>query len=258
MQIDHSKNIIEIDNVSFGYGGNEKVIENVSFNIHLGDYVGLIGPNGGGKSTILKIILGLLRPQKGEVRLFGKKLNEFNDWSKIGYVPQKATNFDAKFPVTVAEVVAMGRPKLFRPFGIESKEDKTIIKKALDDVEMWAYRDRLLGDLSGGQQQRVFIARALAGEPEVIFLDEPTTGVDAKTQEKFYLFLRKLNRENDLTLILVSHDINVVASEATEVIFLNKHLTYFDDPKKFASDKNLKKLFGENLKFFHPGGHNHA
>lgn len=258
MQINHEKNIIEIKNINFGYNESEKIIEDISFNIHLGDYVGLIGPNGGGKSTLIKIILGLIKPQNGEIKLFGQDINDFKDWSKIGYVPQKATHFDTKFPITVSEVVSMGRPKLFRPLGLDTKKDKKIIKQSLNDVEMWDYKDRLLSDLSGGQQQRVFIAKALAGEPEIIFLDEPTTGVDTKTQEKFYMLLRKLNLEKDLTLVLVTHDINIVATEATEIAFLNKHLTYFDNPEKFIGSKDLKNIFGENVKFFHPGGHNHA
>ncbi len=199
-----------------------------------------------------------MKPQAGEIRLFGEEIGRFKDKFRIGYVPQRSVNFDPKFPITVMETVAMGRPRLFRPFGLESLADKQIIRKSLDDVDMWRYRDRLLGDLSGGQQQRVFIARALAGQPEVVFLDEPTIGVDIKTQEKFYLLLRKLNRENNLTLNLVSHDKNVVANEATEVIFLNKKLTFFNDPKKFSSEKNLRELYGESLKFFHPGGCGHA
>src|SRR5256885_3287244 len=176
-KVDHTKNIIELRHVSFSYG-EELIVKHVDLQVHKGDYLGIIGPNGGGKSTLLKLILGLLIPTEGEILLYGIPLKKFHDRSKIGYVSQRATHIDPHFPITVQEVVTMGRyPKLglFR-FPMQSDKDK--VRNALEEVEMWEFKDRLVGDLSGGQQQRVFIARALAGDPEIIILDEPTVGVD--------------------------------------------------------------------------------
>lgn len=224
MSVDHTKNIIEVHNVSFSYG-KEPVLKNISLTVHQGDYLGIIGPNGAGKTTLLQIMLGLLQPTRGTVNLLDRK--------KIGYVAQKAINFDPLFPVTVYEVVAMGRYGKKGLLNRLTAIDHTIIDQSLAQVEMDEYRNRLIGDLSSGQQQRVFIARALAGEPSVIFLDEPTVGIDVKTQGQFYALLKKLNLELGLTLILISHDIDVIAHEVTELACINQSLVYHGLPSEF-------------------------
>ncbi len=223
MQIDHTKNIIEVKDVSFSYG-DHKILESINLNIHKGDYVGLIGPNGGGKTTLVKLILGLLKPDKGEIKMFDVPLEKFKDWNKIGYVAQKVTNFDPNFPITASEVVSLGK---------NSKEEKENVDWALDVVEMKNFSNRLIGQMSGGQQQRIFIARALAQKPQIMFLDEPTSGVDANSQKEFYKFIEKLNHELDITLILVSHDMEVVEKEVTEIAYVNQKLTYYNNPKDF-------------------------
>ncbi len=248
MQIDHTKNIIELKDISFAYG-SENVLENINLNIHKGDYLGIIGPNGGGKTTLLKIMLGLLKPAKGIVSLFHKDIRQFKDWARIGYVPQKAVHFDVHFPATVEEVVSMGRYGKKGLFHRLNAEDKGLVQKSLEQVEMSGYKDRLIGDLSGGQQQRVFIARALVTEPEIIFLDEPTVGVDIHTQEEFYTLLKKLNQELNLTLILISHDIDVVTHEVTELACVNKTLVYDNNPKEFIKNNGLQKAYGDQVKF---------
>lgn len=242
-QVNHTHTIIELDNVSFAYT-NEEVIKEVTLQIHKGDYVGLIGPNGGGKSTLLKLMLGVLKPTKGTVRLFGQDLKHFKDWSKIGYVPQK-TYFDINFPVTVEEVVAMGRYGKRGMFHFPTREDAQKVQQALDQVEMREFGNRQIGDLSGGQQQRVFIARALVVEPEVIFLDEPTVGVDVKTQQQFYELLRKLNGELDLTLVLISHELDVIAHESTELGYINRTLEYYGNPETFLKGEYFHELIGK-------------
>lgn len=234
--IDHTKNIIELRGVSFGYS-EELALQNIDLAIHQGDYLGIIGPNGGGKTTMLKIMLGLLQPGRGEVRLFDQPLSQFKEWWRIGYVPQKAVSFDVKFPATALETVLMGR---FGKRGLLHRitaEDRDKALWALEQVGMQEHKGHLIGDLSDGQQQRVFIARALAGEPEVIFLDEPTAGVDAAAQERFYALLRKLNTDLGLTLVLVSHDIGAIAAEATELAHVNRTLTYHGSPEEFADLK---------------------
>ncbi len=246
-EINEAKNIIEVKDMSFSYGPNE-VLKDITFEIHEGDYLGVVGPNGSGKTTLLKIMLGLLPPSSGSVRLFGKELKDFKEWSKIGYVPQKVTSFDVNFPATVHEVVLMGRYArrgLLR--GITPK-DEQVGKKALKQVGMLEYHDRLIGDLSGGQQQRVFIARALAGEPEVIFLDEPTTGVDEKTQGEFYALLGRLNKELKLTLVLISHDIEMITKEVMHIACIDRTLVCHSTPEEFLKESRSESLFGQNVK----------
>ncbi len=242
-QIDHTHTIIELDKVYFSYTA-EEVIKDVSLEIHKGDYVGIIGPNGGGKSTLLKLMLGILKPNKGTIRLFGEDIKEFKGWSKIGYVPQRA-HIEMNFPVTVEEVVAMGRFGKRGLFHFPTIEDKEETLFALQQVDMLGFKNRLIGDLSGGQQQRVFIARALAAKPQVIFLDEPTVGVDVRTQKQFYEFLRKLNRDLNLTLVLSSHELDVVAHEATELVYINRTIVYYGNPEEFLKGAYFHELIGK-------------
>lgn len=223
--VDHKENIIECAGITFSYGSGV-ILQNIDIAVHRGDYLGIVGPNGGGKTTLLKIMLGLLRPQSGTVKLFGKDIKDFKDWSKIGYVPQKATSFDTNFPATVFEVVLMGT---FGKRGIlhqTTRTDKDAVYNALKKVEMTDFAKRLIGDLSGGQQQRVFIARALVSNPEVIFLDEPTTGIDESAQKEFYALLRTLNQQYDVTLVFISHDHTALKKEATEIATVHRTLTY--------------------------------
>lgn len=242
MHLDHSVNIIEVADVSFGYGENV-VLKDVNLNIHKGDYVGVIGPNGGGKSTLIKLILGLLRPDKGEIKLFNKSIKDFKEWPKIGYVAQKATNFDPRFPATVMDVVSMGRYSSKGIIKGLTRSDEEKVMSALKQVELTEFKNRLVGDLSGGQQQKVFIARALAQNAEIIFLDEPTSGVDSESQEQFYSLLKKLNHELGITMVLISHDIDVVTEEVTEVACINQKLVYHGSTSEF-----IKKDTG-TLKF---------
>jgi zinc transport system ATP-binding protein len=253
MQVDHTKNIIEVEDLSFSYD-NHQVLKDINLPIHKGDYLGVIGPNGSGKTTLIRLILGLLKPSKGTIKLFGQDITKFKDKSKIGYVPQKLVNLDTNFPATVEEIVAMGLYPRKGPFTFLNKTDKEKINHALEMVEISSLRNNLIGELSGGQQQRVFIARALSSDPEIIFLDEPTVGVDIKAQENFYLLLEKLNREFNLTLVLVTHDIDVVANEATELACINQTLVYHGSPKEFIKGDYLENLYGKNVKFI---VHNH-
>jgi zinc transport system ATP-binding protein len=236
--IHNTENIIEIKNVSFSYGDKE-VLRDVHLDIHKGDYLGIVGGNGSGKTTLLKIILGLLPSKTGTITLFGKDKAEFSDWQKIGYVPQKATNFDVNFPATALEVVLMGRYGKRGLFRAVTDEDNQQAKKALEEVEMWEYRDRLIGDLSGGQQQRVFIARALAGEPEVIFLDEPTVGVEKHIRDEFYALLQKLNKELRLTIVLITHDIESISHEAMHVACIDQTLFFHNSADDYFKESHM-------------------
>lgn len=256
-QVDHTKNIIETKNISFSYNGKENVLENISFAIHQGDYIGFVGPNGGGKTTLLKIMLNLLAPNIGTVKLFGQDIKDFKDWHKIGYVPQKLANFDVNFPANVYEVVLMGRYSNKGLIQRTTEADKEAVRDALEKVDMWEYRDRLIGDLSGGQQQRVFIARALVNQPEVILMDEPTTGVDKKAQDSFYALLQKLNKQFGLTLALVSHDIERITQEVMHIACIDQTLTSHSSPEEYLLESENSNILGKNIKLItHHHRHN--
>lgn len=246
MPINHQENLIEIDQVSFAYG-KVPILKEISFAVHRGDYLGIVGPNGGGKTTLLKIILGLLTPTAGQVRLFGEPSHQFKQRSKVGYVPQNAVAIERYFPATVAEVVAMGRYARVGLFHRLHSTDKAAIAQSLEQVGMTKYSQRLIGDLSGGQQQRVFIARALAAEPEILILDEPTAGVDVNHQEQFYSLLRELNTTLNLTLVLVTHDLDVVAKETTELACINQTVTYHGAPGEFMDSQAMAAIYGPTM-----------
>jgi zinc transport system ATP-binding protein len=255
-KVDHTKNIVEIENLSFSYG-NETVLEDINFQIHKGDYIGLIGPNGAGKTTLLKLMLGLLPLQEGRIKLFGKDIKDFKDWQKVGYAAQKATHFDINFPVTVKEVVDMGRYKKGLIFRRKSEQDRDAVRDSLEKVDMWKYKDKLIGDLSGGQQQRVFIARALVNDPEIILLDEPTVGVDEKIEDDFYNLLQKLNRQLGITLILVSHDIARVTEEVMHIACIDHFLTCHISPEEYLKESQSADILGERVKLITHHHHNH-
>ncbi|MDF2535227.1 MAG: metal transporter ATP-binding protein, partial [Bacillales bacterium] len=171
------------------------VLNQLNFSVNKSDYLGIVGPNGSGKSTFLKLILNLLKLQKGDIYLFGKLIQNFNEWEKVGYVSQKANAFNSGFPATVEEVVISGLTKKVGLFKAFNNTHKEACAQALEKVGMRAYAKRNIGELSGGQQQRVFIARALINNPELLVLDEPTVGIDEQNVKEFYEVLNELNHE---------------------------------------------------------------
>lgn len=235
--------LFDLDKISFHYG-RDQILDGVTFQVKKGDFLALLGPNGSGKSTLIRIILGLLKPDNGTVRIMGKDIGDFSSWNRIGYVPQKMTNLDPLFPASVREVVAMGMlphrkwPRFFHP------GDEEIIDEALDLMEMGGYKNRRIWALSGGQQQRVFIARALASQPEILLLDEPTAGVDGTTQSRFYNMLDRLNREKGVSLVLVTHDIGVVTKHVNKVACLNQKLIFHGTHEEFCNSEYPVALFG--------------
>ena len=233
---------VELEDVDFDYGAGP-VLERINLTVEAGDFLGIIGPNGSGKTTLLRIILGLLPPTRGAVRLFGHPPGAFGQWGRLGYVPQRAL-LDPGLPATVHEVVASGLVPslgLFRRIG---PAERRRIGDALAHVAMQDDAAAHIGALSPGLQQRVLIARALVSNPELLILDEPTGGVDPEAQSSFYALLRHLNRERDVTLILVSHDIAVVAQEVTKLACLNRRLVFHGPPGEFLSDAALAALYG--------------
>jgi len=229
--------MIRVDGVSFSYAGIP-VLSDVSLTISGGDFLAILGPNGSGKTTLVRVILGLVRPDGGQVYILGRPAEEFADREMIGYVPQQATHFDPLFPASVREVVAMavrsGRRRAAR------SEEDAAIQRALEIVGMVDFKDRRIGRLSGGQQQRVFIARAIVQKPRILFLDEPTTGVDAETQDRFYDLLAALHSNEKITIVLVTHDIGIVNKHITKVACLNQRLIYHGTHDQFCSSGALK------------------
>ena len=256
--MESSEPYIELDNVSFSYDSNIPVLENVSFVVRKGDYLGIIGPNGGGKTTLIKIILGLLHPTDGTIKLFGKERHHFTQKYRIGYVPQRVTQTDKDFPATVFEVVRTGRIARLGFFEKFTKNDIDAVEHAMEISGIARYRDTLIGNLSGGERQRVFIARALAGEPEIIILDEPTVGVDIGAQKTFYEFLSSLNRDHNLTIIFISHDVDVVSQEAKMVLCLNHNLVCHILPQDLLNEHILKRLYDGNIQRVHSEENKHA
>ena len=226
--------LVCLKDIYFKYD-KEYVVEDIDLHIERGEYLGLLGPNGSGKSTLLKLILGLVSPEKGSVELFGVPLKKFRQWSKIGYIPQKATQIDFHFPITVSEVV-----------GLTTKDDKEI-RESLEKVGMTEYSHVQVRNLSGGQQQKVFIAKALAGKPELLLLDEPTVGIDQKSQQEFYALLSRLHHSG-LTIVLVSHDTDNIAKEVERIVCVNKTLVCHVNAADFIKGKYQDKLYGEDRK----------
>lgn len=210
--------VVSIENMSFRYGA-QSVLENINLQIEARDFVGLIGPNGGGKTTLLKIILGLLRPQEGTVQLYG--LPPVQGRRFVGYVPQSC-RFDRDFPISVGGVVLMGRLSHAPRLGGYRPEDRQAAEEAMVQMGVQDLRKRAIGQLSGGQLQRVLIARALAAEPRMLALDEPTANIDSRYQREIHETLRRLNEQ--LTIVLISHDLGFISSYVNRVVCLNRSM----------------------------------
>jgi len=212
--------IIETQNLNFAYD-QQPVIWGVNLRIQSGDFMAMIGPNGGGKTTLLKLMLGLLNADSGSIRIFGKRPQDVSH--RIGYVPQDV-HVNQNFPISTADVVLMGKLKPGKGWSRHSKEDRMAALQALEQVGMGKYRDHRVGELSGGQKQRVFIARALVTDPDILFLDEPTASIDTKGQNDFYALLKELNHK--ITIIVVSHDLMVISRYVKSVACVNQRLHY--------------------------------
>jgi len=212
--------IIEMEEVSFAYNG-QPVLQEVSLAIPRGDFVAVIGPNGGGKTTLLRLMLGLLKPDTGRVRLLGRPAGLATH--HIGYVRQDV-HINQNFPISALEVVLMGKRDPRRRWGHHGAQDRREALQALERMGMAAFAKRRIGELSGGQRQRVFIARALVTRPQLLLLDEPTASIDTKGQADFYRMLKELNDE--VTILVVSHDLLVISTYVKSVACVNKHLHY--------------------------------
>ncbi|WP_096201282.1 metal ABC transporter ATP-binding protein [Bacillus sp. FJAT-45350] len=261
MSTNENRVAIDINHLSFRYG-NRNVLEDISIQVRNGAFLGLVGPNGSGKSTLVKCLLGLLTPQQGSIQLFGQPISKFRDWDKVGFVSQKANSFNSGFPATVFEVVSMGLFAKVGLFRFLRKHHKQKVRDVIESVGMTDYMNQNIGELSGGQQQRVFIARALVSDPELLILDEPTVGVDAKSVKNFYEMLSNLNKQHGITLVLVTHDIGAMTDHVTDVACLNKHLHFHGNTEEFEQNQDLSSFYGHDVHLLthnhDHGGHSHG
>jgi zinc transport system ATP-binding protein len=240
--------VISLDNVSYRYN-SDLVLENISFKADQGDLLGIIGPNGAGKTTLFCLILGLLEGYQGKITLFNEDIrNNRKALKRIGYIPQKK-NINQGFPATVVEIVSLGV--------LGRKTNKDVIISALKIVGLLEQKDKRIGELSGGQQQRVLIAKALVNEPELLILDEPTTGIDLETQDRFYTLLRKLNSERNITIILASHDLDAINRLANKVACVNRKMSFHGDAREFFGNEQLLKSFSESSMQAHMHSHSY-
>ena len=230
------KDIIKIRNLNFSYD-KQVVLEDINLEYSSDEFLAIIGPNGGGKSTLLKLILGLLKPQSGEIKLFGKEPSEVSKF--IGYVPQNFLS-NQSFPMMVLEVVLMGLIDK-KIFGFYSKDEKALALSALEKVGMSEFANARIGELSGGQRQRVYIARALCANAKVLILDEPTASIDTKGQAEIYEILKGINA-NGVGVVLVSHDLNIVLNYATKIAYVSKNLHIHKTHENLAKREFIEHL----------------
>ena len=228
--------VIKLENVTYRYN-TDLVLEDISFKADEADLLGIIGPNGAGKTTLFSLILGLLEGYQGKITVFGEDLrNNRKVLKKIGYIPQKNI-IDQGFPATVEEIVSLG---------VFERKTKDKIISAINTVGLLEQKHKRIGELSGGQQQRILIAKALVNEPQLLILDEPTTGIDLETQNKFYALLRKLNSENKITIILASHDLDAINKLANKIACVNRKMSFHGDAREFFGNEQLLKSYSES------------
>lgn len=240
--------IIRFDHASFEFPGGVVALKDISLSITGGEFVGVIGPNGSGKTTLCRAVLGLMAPVEGHLHIFDCACDELrcHHRAKIGYLPQKGV-VDRNFPVTVLETVMMGRYGALGLFHRPGRHDRAIAIDALAHVGMESHKDTALGHLSGGQQQRVFIARALAQQPKVLLLDEPTTGLDITTQHNVIELVQHLHEELKLTVLLITHDINMIRSRVDRLVLLKTRLFATGPPAEVLKADILRQVYGKDL-----------
>lgn len=233
--------VVSTRGLSFKYDTKD-VLKDVSFDVKAGDYVGLVGPNGSGKSTLVRIILGLEKPGAGEVRLFGQPTQRFQRWDRVGYLPQRNNISSRFFPAKVKEVVALGlvprRPERTRG------RDEEAIARALALMDIVDIRDKLINELSGGQQQRVLLARALVKEPELLILDEPTVAIDPEIRERFFDVIVNINRNEGVTVLLVTHDTSSIGKYANKLLYLEGSVVFYGGFDEFCLSEEMTRVFG--------------
>ncbi|ADQ13753.1 metal ABC transporter ATP-binding protein [Halanaerobium hydrogeniformans] len=246
--------VLEINNVSFSYE-QEEVIKDITLSFAKSDFAAFVGPNGSGKSTLIKMITGNLKPDQGDIKIFGKSITNYSDWSRIGYISQQVRDFNQSFPATVREIIASNLYNKMGFIKIMNSELETKINKALKLVDMENYLNRKIGNLSGGQQQRVFIARMMVNDPDLILLDEPLVGVDIRAQDDFYQIIGEINDNLEKTVIMVSHDVNLISKQANKVICFDNGEAYSHDSSDFSYQNYIEGLRDTSIRIIPEHGH---
>lgn len=232
--------LLRVKNLNVKYH-NSFVLKNISFSVISGDYIAIVGPNGAGKTTLIKTLLGLISKDSGEIEFETKK---------IGYLPQVFFLNDPKFPANVEEIIESGLFSSKRKLNLFSKIDSKKVDYIIKELEIENLKKKVIGKLSGGELQKVLLARALISEPEILFLDEPTTALDPVSRENFYKKLNHLNTNKNITILLISHDIGSVGKYAKKILYLDRELIFFGTFKEFCESNDMTKYFGDISKHF--------
>ncbi len=247
------QSIIKAENLRFCYT-RVPVLEHVSFEVQSGDYVGIIGPNGGGKTTLLKLVLGLEKGE-GKISLFNTPLGQFKDWHKIGYLAQKSPVSQSRFPISAEEVVLMGLPNRWGSRARVSELKQ--VHEAMQKTHTREYAGTIFHDLSIGQQQRVLLARALVSRPQLLILDEPSTALDAQSREMFFDLLGELNRRHGVTILLITHDTGEVGKHISKFMYVDKTVIFFGTKREFCHSEAVAKQLGPFAQHTIDHLHNH-
>lgn len=237
--------VVRLKGVSFAYNGSD-VLENVNLTVRTGDFLALIGANGAAKTTLMKIMVGLLKPRSGQVELLGQDIRRFREWHRIGYISQNAGHINTSFPATVAEVVASGYYHGWRGI-FAARARQRAVQEALDLVGIPDLAGRLVGELSGGQRQKVFLARALVSRPVAFFLDEPTTGIDPSARDEFYRLLEYLNREEGLTITIITHDVQAALGRVQRIGCVRDRGVYIHTNLSEVDQDHLAEVLGYRI-----------
>lgn len=236
------ESVIEVENLTVSYGRSE-AISGLSFRIGKGDFVGLVGPNGGGKTTLAKAVLGLIPFGSGRIRLFGQERKSFRDYGRIGYLPQRQAGINPLFPASVSEAVMLGLLSIKRNPKTIGKHDREKALNMLDRLGIRNLENRMLSELSGGQQQKVLLARALVSEPELLILDEPSTALDPESREQFFALAKELNGKKRTTIILITHDTGYVGEYADKLLYVDRKLVFFGKITDFCPSGDIDSCF---------------
>lgn len=223
-----TENIIEVRDLGFDYGEGW-VFHKLDLDIPRGDFVAVIGANGAGKSTLMKMLAHAMPPTRGSIAYYGQPIEKFTQWEKVGYVPQNPAKMQRGFPISVEEVVALG---FLKPGSFTlrfSSAQKKALEQTLADFRLTDLRHRKIGELSGGQQQRVFLARAMVKKPEILLLDEPATGIDTGSKVALYEMLKEINAKQGVTIIMISHDLELAAEAAKSALCINHGICFRGD-----------------------------
>lgn len=240
--------VVDVEGLTFGFDASRPVLRDATFRVEALDFASVIGPNGGGKTTLLKLLLGLLEPDRGSLQVLGTSPQKARQ--RVGYMPQHAT-IDPRFPIDVMDVVLMGRLNSTRAFGPYARRDRLAARSALERAGLGGFERRTIAALSGGERQRVLVARALAGEPELLLLDEPAAGLDQKVEHDFFQLLAELNQR--MTIVLVSHDLGFVSRYVRTVICVNR--TVQVHPTSAVNGRIIADMYGGEVRLVH---HEHS